>query len=100
MFMSSQVDIKVMDKISRLSRIRLTTEEKEHLLPEIKQIVGLIDHIDEVNTDNVEPTISVSDHHANDRKDEILPTYREEILQNAPAQEHNCFATPKVIDEE
>jgi aspartyl-tRNA(Asn)/glutamyl-tRNA(Gln) amidotransferase subunit C len=85
--------------IARLARIAMTDEELERLVPEINNILGWVEQLDEVNTDGVEPLTAVIDVKQRLRDDVVNDgNIREEILANAPEAQHGFFAVPKVIE--
>ena len=52
-----------------------------------------------MNTDNVEPLVSVNEACISLRKDEVTAGNNpEEVLYNAPMKEYGYFAVPKVIE--
>ena len=58
-----------------------------------------IEELNEVNTDNVEPLISVNDTTLRLRDDEITDGgCQEAVLANAPDKEYDYFAVPKVVE--
>jgi len=46
--------------ISKLARLKLTEKEIEVFTPQLVSILGYVDMLGEVNTDNVEPTYQVT----------------------------------------
>ncbi len=43
------------DKIARLSRLQLTAEEKEKSLQELNDIFTMVEQMQNINTDGIEP---------------------------------------------
>jgi aspartyl-tRNA(Asn)/glutamyl-tRNA(Gln) amidotransferase subunit C len=86
-------------KIAKLSRIRVTDDEVVHLQEEISSILGWVEQLQEVNTDNVEQMTSVSAMILPRRKDEVTDgDCAEAVLANAPKAEYGCFLVPKVVE--
>lgn len=86
-------------KIGKLARIRLNDEEVEHYTGEINNILGWIEQLQEVNTDDVPQMTSVCEMSLPMRKDEVTDGgYQEKILKNAPANDYGCFVVPKVVE--
>ena len=48
-------------KVANLARIKMTDEKMEMLLPQLSNIIGFVEQLSEVDTDNVEPLASVAD---------------------------------------
>ena len=85
--------------IAKLARIAMSDEEIERLAPELNNILGWVEQLDEVNTDGVEPLTAVIDQKLRLRDDVINDgNIRDAILENAPDAEHGFFAVPKVIE--
>ncbi len=48
-------------KVANLARIEVTDEQIEKLAPQLDNIIGFVEQLSEVNTDDVEPLASVVD---------------------------------------
>jgi aspartyl-tRNA(Asn)/glutamyl-tRNA(Gln) amidotransferase subunit C len=93
------VDTATVRHIARLARIAMSDAEVEALVPELNNILGWVEQLDEVNTDGVEPLTAVIDNRPRLREDVVSDGgYRDDVLANAPAAEHGFFAVPKVIE--
>ena len=80
------VDNETVRKVAFLARLKVEPEKLEEKLGE-------------VNTDNVEPLVSVNDEALTLRQDNITAgQMSEQILKNAPAQEFGYFVVPKVVE--
>jgi aspartyl-tRNA(Asn)/glutamyl-tRNA(Gln) amidotransferase subunit C len=85
--------------IARLARIAMGDEEIAALAPELNNILGWVEQLDEVDTDGVEPLTAVIDQKLRLRDDVVNDGgIRDEILANAPEAQHGFFAVPKVIE--
>ena len=94
-----KIDKNTINKIARLSRIRLEDKESEDYIADLNSILDWVDQLNEVNTDNIEPLSNISS--------SILPkrvdlsndvNSSEEILKNAPDKLEGFFAVPKVVE--
>ena len=86
-------------KCANLSRLGLSDEKLETLVPQLSNIIGFVEQLGEVNTDNVEPLASVVDINMRLRDDVVTDGgYPEEILANAPETLEGYFAVPKVVE--
>lgn len=86
-------------KVARLSRVKMSDERMEELLPQLSNIIGFVEQLSEVDTDNVEPLASVVDINARLREDKITDGgYQTEILANAPDTMEGYFVVPKVVE--
>jgi len=85
--------------IAKLARIAMSDEEIERLVPELNNILGWVEQLEEVNTDGVEPLTAVVPNTLRLREDKVTDDdCRDDVLANAPVAEHGFFAVPKVIE--
>lgn len=95
-FMLNQNDVK---KIAKLARIRLTEGELETYTGELNGILGWVEQLQAVNTDNVPPMAGVGQYTLRMREDKITDGgIKEDILTNAPESGFDCFIVPKVVE--
>ena len=93
------VDQATVRRIARLARIRISDNEVPKLEGELNHILGWIEMLEEVDTDNVEPMTSVVDTKMRLRKDEVKDgNYPDKVTGNAPASDDNFFLVPKVVE--
>lgn len=93
------LDKNTVTKIARLSRIKVTDEEKEHYAAEISGILKWIEQLQEVNTEGVPQMVSVADMRLPWREDKVTDGNQQEaVIKNAPQAEYGCFGVPKVIE--
>jgi aspartyl-tRNA(Asn)/glutamyl-tRNA(Gln) amidotransferase subunit C len=86
-------------KVAGLARLRMTDDQMDELLPKMNNIVGFIEQLSEVNTDNIEPLSNVARSTLPLRKDEITDgECRDKVLANAPESEEGFFGVPKVVE--
>ena len=92
----SRDDVK---KVAGLSRLRMTDEQLDKMAPEINNILGFIEQLSEVNTDNVEPLANVARSNLPLRDDVVNDgDCVDKILANAPEAEEGYFAVPKIVE--
>ena len=85
--------------IAKLARIAMSDDEIERLVPELNNILGWVEQLEEVNTDGVEPLIAVVPNQLRLREDKVTDgDCRDDVLANAPVAEHGFFTVPKVIE--
>ncbi len=93
------VDTATVRHIARLARIAVSDAEAEALVPELNNILGWIQQLQEVDVDGVEPMTAVIPNQLRLREDAVTDGGRQgEVLANAPVAEHGFFAVPKVIE--
>ena len=86
--------------VANLAMLQLTDSEAEELKEDMNQILGYIDTLNEVDTNNVEPLEHVIElTSATFRKDEAgAPASHEDALKNAPDADSDYFRVPRVIE--
>jgi len=95
----SNIDKATVAKIARLSRIKIEEDKLEPLAAELNNILGWVEQLEEVNTDDIQPMSSVVDAKLRWRTDEVSDGDKlESVLKNAPNGEYGFFAVPKVIE--
>lgn len=85
---------------AELARLEFSEDDLEKFTHQLENILEHIEDLNELNTDNVEPTSHVLDISTPEREDtivELLTT--EEVFKNAPEREEDFFVVPKVIDD-
>ena len=93
------VDAATVRHIARLARIAVSDEEVEALAPELNNILGWVEQLQEVDVAEIEPMTAVIPNRLRLREDAIVDGgKRDDVLANAPAAEHGFFAVPKVIE--
>ncbi|MGS1017573.1 Asp-tRNA(Asn)/Glu-tRNA(Gln) amidotransferase subunit GatC [Allosphingosinicella humi] len=93
------VDTATVRHIAKLARIAVTDGEVEALVPELNNILGWIEQLQEVDVTGVEPMTAVIPNHLRLRADIVTDGgIRDAVLKNAPVAEHGFFAVPKVIE--
>ena len=86
-------------KVAHLARLELSKDEEQRLTGDMNNILGYIDKLAELDTDNVEPTshaVAVTNAFREDVRKDFFSA--EEGLANAPDAEAGSFKVPKVID--
>jgi aspartyl-tRNA(Asn)/glutamyl-tRNA(Gln) amidotransferase subunit C len=93
------VDTATVRKIASLARIAMSDAEAEALAPELNNILGWVEQLQEVDVSGVAPMTAVIPNHLRLRDDIVTDGgIREDVLANAPNAEHGFFAVPKVIE--
>jgi len=87
------------DHASKLCRIHLSDEERKKFTEQLNQILDYMDKLNELNTEDVEPTSHVLPLKNVLRKDELSPSLSsEKALANAPDKHGEYFRVPKIIN--
>ncbi len=94
-----KIDKNTINKIARLSRIKLDDKESEDYIKDLNSILDWVEQLNEVNTENVEPLSNISSSILPQREDVSKDTNSsDEILENAPDKLEGFFAVPKVVE--
>ena len=81
--------------VARLARLKLTDEEVERMASELSGILEHVEHINELDLENVEPTSHVIALENVLRPDRPRPSWsREEVLERAPDPASGSFRVP------
>ena len=94
-----KIDKNTINKIARLSRIKLDDKESEDYIKDLNSILDWVEQLNEINTDNVEPLTNISSS-VLPKRDDISEDIHssEEILENAPEKIEGFFSVPKVVE--
>ena len=85
--------------LAELSNISLAEDQIEPLIKDLDNILGYISQLDELDTENVEPTYQCFDMQNVWREDEIekFEAKREDLLALTRESEDNQIKVPKVL---
>lgn len=86
------------EKVSLLGRLRLTPDELARMTAQLGQIVGYVEQLAELNTDDVAPMSHPLDMANIFRPDEMRPSLdRAKILANSPHSDGEYYLVPAVL---
>lgn len=92
------VTLENVDHIALLARLGLADAERHALRQELESILGYVDQLRGLDTENVEPTTSVVDVAAPFRDDRVTNAERPDALtETAPEREGTHFRVPKIV---
>ncbi len=92
------ITLKDVEYAAKLARLEFSPEEKVTFQRELDKIIGNIDQLNELETDDVPITSHVIPMQNVLREDEVLPSLPSaEALANAPRKKEGFFRVPKVI---
>ena len=87
------------DKIAHLARIRISDEEKDRYVQDLNNILDLVERMNAVDTDGIDPMAHPLHMVQRLRRDEPVEPNRRELFQGvAPATEGGLYLVPKVIE--
>ncbi len=94
-----QIDKKTVDELAQLARLEYDDESKTEMINDLNKILKFVDKLNELDTDNVEPLIYMTEETNRWREDEVKVTItQDEALKNAPRHDSDYFKSPKVIE--
>jgi aspartyl-tRNA(Asn)/glutamyl-tRNA(Gln) amidotransferase subunit C len=98
--MANKIDIKTVDEVAHLARLEFNDSAKAEILNDMNRMLSFVDKLSELNTENIEPLIYMTNEKNILREDvpEITLTQKE-ALKNAPKKDSDYFKAPKVIDQ-
>lgn len=95
----AKITIDEVKHVANLARLAITDEEAEVFSEQLDKIIGFVEQLNELDTDNVEPTTHVLDMKNVFREDVAKPGLPvEEVLKNAPDYEDGQIKVPAIIE--
>ncbi len=89
----------IVDHIAHLARLRFPGNQKEEIKADMEKITNFMDKLSEVDTENVEPLIFMTEELNKLREDEVkIEISKDDALKNAPKKDSDYFRIPKVLD--
>jgi aspartyl-tRNA(Asn)/glutamyl-tRNA(Gln) amidotransferase subunit C len=94
-----KISDETVDHIAHLARLEFEGDKKVAIKADLENIISFMDKLQEVDTENVEPLIFMSDEVNVLREDLSKDTLTQaEALKNAPKKDSDYFRIPKVLD--
>lgn len=94
-----EINIDIINKLSDLAKLNFSENEKVDLEKDMNQIISFFEKMNEVNTDDIEPLIFMTDEENILRTDEPKSDItHQEALLNAPSKDSDYFKVPKFIE--
>lgn len=85
-------------KLAHLTRLEWNDDKAEAMGASLNNILAYMEELNQVNTDDVEPTVHAVELYNVWREDEPQPSLdRESALMNAPERDGVYFKVPKLI---
>ena len=95
----SRITIDEVKHVANLARLAITEEEADKFAKQLDAIITFAEQLNELDTDNIEPTSHVLDMKNIFREDEAKPGLPvEEVLKNAPDHEDGQIRVPAIIE--
>lgn len=93
-----QVNDALIDKLSKLSMLQFSDEEREAIKIDLEKMIGFVDKLKELDTTGIEPLLHMSNN-VDVLREDIAGTMlsREDALENASKHDDFYFKVPKAI---
>jgi aspartyl-tRNA(Asn)/glutamyl-tRNA(Gln) amidotransferase subunit C len=92
------IDNGLVNRLAELSKLEFNADEKERIKGDLQKILNLVEKLNEVNVDGVEPLKYMNDDVNVLREDEVKgQVSKADALSNAPQRDSDYFKVPKVI---
>ncbi len=85
-------------KVAKLARLHISEADVQPTTAQLARIVEMVQQLDNVPTEGIEPMAHALDVHSVLRPDHRLPSLdRQAALSNAPQRDQECFRVPPVM---
>ena len=93
------IDNSTVKKVAKLARLKVDAKEEQNLKNELNDILEWVDKLQKVDTENIDPMLSVSNEPMPMREDMVTSKLdNKQILSNAPEKKAGFFVVPKVVE--
>ncbi len=97
-FCTMEVNEALIEKLARLGRLKFNEEETQAIKKDLQNMLTLVEKMNGLNTDAVEPLLHMSAYQNIFREDKIMNSLtNNEALKNAEIKNPPFFTVPKVI---
>lgn len=94
-----KIDSKTVQDVAHLARLEFENEAEAKMITDMNRMLGFVEKLSELNTDNIEPLIYMTDEVNHMREDVVKdPLPQKEVLKNAPKHDSDYFKVPKVVE--
>ncbi|MDH3598999.1 MAG: Asp-tRNA(Asn)/Glu-tRNA(Gln) amidotransferase subunit GatC [Candidatus Tectomicrobia bacterium] len=93
------ISIAEVEHVAHLARLALSPDEQQRFTEQLNAILAYMDQLNEVPTDDVEPTSHVLDLvnvFRDDTARQLISV--DDALQNAPESTHQYFVVPRIVE--
>ena len=94
-----KISDELVQHIAHLARLEFEGDDLNQIKGDMSKIIGFMDKLSELDTENVEPLIFMTDQVnvvCEDKSERKLTS--EDALKNAPKRDSDYFRIPKVLD--
>jgi aspartyl-tRNA(Asn)/glutamyl-tRNA(Gln) amidotransferase subunit C len=95
-----QIDNRVLEKLEKLSHLRIDDDKKDEVISQLSEIVSYVENLSQLDTSNLDPSFSTLDGGTPMREDIAIPnlTVGKSILSHAPSSRDDFFVVPAIIE--
>ena len=92
------IDTALISRLEELARLELSLEERERIAEDLTKILAMVEKLNELDTEGVEPLVYINNEVNVTREDAIKnQVTTANALKNAPDANDQFFKVPKVI---
>lgn len=93
------IDSTTVKQVAHLARLEFDAAGEQAMITDMNRMLGFVEQLNQLNTDNVEPLIYMTDEVNHLREDVIAePLSQAAVLSNAPKKDSDYFKVPKVVE--
>lgn len=94
-----KVTDELLNRLAELSRLEFDRESRDEVKKDLGRMLDFVEKLKEVNTDQVDPLVYLTDEEPVLREDiSVVTLTPEEALLNAPKHDSDYYKVPKVIE--
>ncbi len=95
------VDDNTVDYLANLAKLQFSGEDKAAIRKDLENVLSLVEKLQEVDTEGVEPLIHMTVEQNELREDQAVDELtQEEALSNAPQKDSDYIKVPKFLRQE
>ena len=92
------IDNSPVDKLADLAKLEFDAESKKEIVKDLSRVLDFVGKLNELDTENVEPLVYMTDETNVLRKDEVVQEItQQDALRNAPKKDSDYIIVPKVL---
>ena len=94
-----KIDKKLISDLAKLAKLDFDDKSSLDMQDDLKKIIGFVDKLSEINTDNIEPLVYLSEE-LNVMRDDMKfqNLSQENALKNAPKKDSDYILVPKILN--
>jgi len=94
-----QFNDSLISKLEGLAKLKFDTNERVKISQDLEKMLHMVNTLQNIDTDNVEPLVHLNESTQSTREDEVQgQLLKKEALANAPQKNDDFITIPKVID--